>query len=60
MLFRSVTIEPGATLTVSHRIPVGSQLPPGTYANLEFFASEPGKPSRPLGNTPGFDINVVP
>lgn len=57
---RSVTIEPGATLTVSHRIPVGSQLPPGTYANLEFFASEPGKPSRPLGNTPGFDINVVP
>jgi hypothetical protein len=57
---RSVTIAPGATVKVSHLVPVGRQLPSGTYASLEFFASEPGKPARALGNAPGFNVNIVP
>jgi hypothetical protein len=57
---RSVTIAPGATVKVAHRVPVGHQLPSGTYANMEFFASVPGKPAQTLGNARGFDINVVP
>jgi hypothetical protein len=57
---RSLTISPGATVKVSHTIPLSQQLLSGASANTEFFASVPGKPAMTLGNAPGFNINVVP
>ncbi|GAA0754519.1 hypothetical protein LRH25_28840 [Ideonella azotifigens] len=56
----SVTIAPGATLTVSHSLPLAKQLPSGTYASTEFFASVPGKQAMTLGNASGFYVNIVP
>ena len=57
---RSLTIAPGATVTVSHNIPVSQQLRSGTSANTQFFASVPGKPAMTLGKAQGFSLNIVP
>lgn len=57
---QSITIAPGATVTVSHNIPLSQQLWSGASANTEFFASVPGKQAMTLGNAAGFNINIVP
>ncbi|MDB5970686.1 MAG: hypothetical protein JWQ90_3136 [Hydrocarboniphaga sp.] len=56
----TLTLDPGATVSVTQSIPLATQLKSGASASTELWVSVSGSPTNTLSHAYGFFFNIVP